>query len=80
MAKSKNHTAHNQTYKAHRRGIKKPVKQRYMSLKGVRETQPMQLLLLSSLLEHRRWCCGVCLYLRSRRLLRISSFLWFCES
>ena len=36
MAKSKNHTAHNQSYKAHKRGIQKPKKQRYMSLKGVR--------------------------------------------
>ena len=35
MAKSKNHTAHNQNKKAHRRGIKKPQKQRYASLKGV---------------------------------------------
>ena len=36
MAKSKNHTAHNQTYKAHRNGIKKPRKQKYSSRKGVR--------------------------------------------
>ena len=36
MAKSKNHTAHNQTYKAHKNGIKKPRKQRYSSRKGVR--------------------------------------------
>ncbi len=35
MAKSKNHTAHNQTYKAHRNGIKRPQKQRFRSLKGV---------------------------------------------
>ena len=35
MAKSKNHTAHNQTKKAHRNGIKKPSKQKYPSLKGV---------------------------------------------
>lgn len=35
MAKSKNHTAHNQTKKAHRNGIKKPKTQRYPSLKGV---------------------------------------------
>ena len=35
MAKSKNHTAHNQNKKAHRRGIKKPLRQRYASLKGV---------------------------------------------
>ena len=35
MAKSKNHTAHNQTHKDHRNGIKKPKRQRYRSLKGV---------------------------------------------
>ena len=35
MAKSKNHTAHNQNKKAHRNGIKKPVRQRYASLLGV---------------------------------------------
>merc|ERR1712032_917198 len=33
MAKSKNHTNHNQTYKAHRNGIKKPLRERYTSLK-----------------------------------------------
>ncbi|KAL8128718.1 hypothetical protein V2J09_017873 [Rumex salicifolius] len=35
MAKSKNHTAHNQSYKAHRNGIKKPRKQRNQSTKGM---------------------------------------------
>ncbi len=35
MAKSKNHTAHNQSYKAHKNGIKKPKKQKYSSRKGV---------------------------------------------
>ncbi|XP_060925589.1 60S ribosomal protein L29 [Limanda limanda] len=35
MAKSKNHTTHNQSRKAHRNGIKKPTSQRYESLKGV---------------------------------------------
>ncbi|GME71296.1 unnamed protein product [[Candida] boidinii] len=35
MSKSKNHTAHNQTRKAHRNGIKKPKTNRYPSLKGV---------------------------------------------
>ena len=35
MAKSKNHTANNQTYKAHRNGIKRVKKQRFMSLKGM---------------------------------------------
>ena len=35
MAKSTNHTAHNQSYKNHKNGIKKPKKQRYTSLKGM---------------------------------------------
>ncbi|KAJ1965696.1 60S ribosomal protein L29 [Dipsacomyces acuminosporus] len=35
MAKSKNHTNHNQNKKAHRNGIKKPKTHRYPSLKGV---------------------------------------------
>lgn len=35
MAKSKNHTAHNQSRKNHRNGIKKPVKHKYTSTKGV---------------------------------------------
>ncbi|XP_057648067.1 60S ribosomal protein L29-like [Chionomys nivalis] len=35
MAKSKNPTAHNQSLKWHRNGIKKPRSQRYKSLKGV---------------------------------------------
>ncbi|KAH0520446.1 60S ribosomal protein L29 [Microtus ochrogaster] len=35
MAKSKNHTTHNQSQKWHRNGIKKPGSQRYESLKGV---------------------------------------------
>ncbi|XP_036036211.1 60S ribosomal protein L29-like [Onychomys torridus] len=35
MAKSKNHTTHNQSQKWHRNGIKKPRSQRYKSLKGV---------------------------------------------
>jgi large subunit ribosomal protein L29e len=34
MAKSKNHTNHNQSRKDHRRGIKKPLRQRYQSLNG----------------------------------------------
>jgi large subunit ribosomal protein L29e len=34
MAKSKNHTAHNQSRKNHRNGIKKPGKVRFESLKG----------------------------------------------
>ncbi|ELK25077.1 60S ribosomal protein L29 [Myotis davidii] len=36
MAKSKNHTTHNQSRKWHRNGIKKPRSQRYESLKGLR--------------------------------------------
>ena len=35
MAKSKNHTAHNQTAKQHRNGIKKPSRQRYTSTLGM---------------------------------------------
>ncbi|KAJ6667711.1 hypothetical protein lerEdw1_016032 [Lerista edwardsae] len=35
MAKSKNHTTHNQSRKWHRNGIKKPRSNRYESLKGV---------------------------------------------
>ncbi|EPQ59372.1 hypothetical protein GLOTRDRAFT_109653 [Gloeophyllum trabeum ATCC 11539] len=35
MAKSKNHTNHNQNKKAHRNGIKKPKTNRTRSLKGV---------------------------------------------
>lgn len=38
MVKQKNHTARNQSYKAHRNGIKKPKRQRYSSLKGVRRS------------------------------------------
>eukprot|EP00228_Micromonas_bravo_P001882 CAMPEP_0203004354 /NCGR_PEP_ID=MMETSP1401-20130829/2349_1 /ASSEMBLY_ACC=CAM_ASM_000894 /TAXON_ID=38833 /ORGANISM="Micromonas pusilla, Strain CCAC1681" /LENGTH=57 /DNA_ID=CAMNT_0049745961 /DNA_START=70 /DNA_END=243 /DNA_ORIENTATION=+ len=35
MAKSTNHTAHNQSYKNHRNGIKKPKKGLKKSLKGM---------------------------------------------
>ncbi|EPT01450.1 hypothetical protein FOMPIDRAFT_1023322 [Fomitopsis schrenkii] len=35
MAKSKNHTNHNQSRKAHRNGIKTPTSHRTRSLKGV---------------------------------------------
>ena len=35
MAKSKNHTAHNQTYKAHKRGIQKVKVNKYSSTRGV---------------------------------------------
>ncbi|XP_068663716.1 large ribosomal subunit protein eL29z-like [Aristolochia californica] len=35
MAKSKNHTAHNQSYKAHKNGIKKARKHRHTSTKGM---------------------------------------------
>lgn len=35
MAKSKNHTTHNQGHKNHKNGIKRPKKTTYQSLKGV---------------------------------------------
>ena len=35
MVKQKNHTARNQTFKAHRNGIKRPKKQRFRSTKGM---------------------------------------------
>ncbi|PIA31253.1 hypothetical protein AQUCO_00700434v1 [Aquilegia coerulea] len=35
MAKSKNHTAHNQSAKAHKNGIKKPKRNRNSSTKGM---------------------------------------------
>ncbi|KAK4773157.1 hypothetical protein SAY87_028176 [Trapa incisa] len=35
MAKSKNHTAHNQSYKAHKNGIKKPRRHSKTSTKGM---------------------------------------------
>jgi large subunit ribosomal protein L29e len=35
MAKSKNHTTHNQGHKNHRNGIKRPKRQRYTSTKGM---------------------------------------------
>lgn len=35
MAKSKNHTVHNQSYKAHKNGIKKPRRHRHISTKGM---------------------------------------------
>jgi len=38
MAKSKNHTNHNQNYKAHRNGIKKPQAHRHKSRQGVRRS------------------------------------------
>jgi len=43
MAKSKNHTAHNQSYKNHRNGIKKQKKQKYSSTKGVSHTRELLL-------------------------------------
>lgn len=54
MAKSKNHTAHNQSYKAHRNGIKKPKKNKYTSRKGVS--------ILSVVFPFFTWSC--CLALR----------------
>ncbi len=38
MAKSKNHSTHNQGHKNHRNGIKLPPRNRYMSLQDVRNT------------------------------------------
>ncbi|KAK4527548.1 hypothetical protein GAYE_SCF41G5471 [Galdieria yellowstonensis] len=35
MAKSKNHTNHNQSYKAHKNGIKPPRQHRFQGRKGV---------------------------------------------
>lgn len=35
MAKSKNHTAHNQTRKQHKNGIHRPARQRFASTKGM---------------------------------------------
>ncbi|XP_043699235.1 60S ribosomal protein L29-1-like [Telopea speciosissima] len=35
MAKSKNHTTHNQSNKAHKNGIKKPKRHRHTSTKGM---------------------------------------------
>ncbi|KAG2195829.1 hypothetical protein INT46_010854 [Mucor plumbeus] len=35
MAKSKNHTNHNQIKKAHRNGLKKPIAHKYGSQKGL---------------------------------------------
>jgi large subunit ribosomal protein L29e len=46
MAKRKNHTARNQTAKAHKNGIKKPLDHKYKSLKGVRSPCACLLLLL----------------------------------
>lgn len=37
MSKSKNHSNHNQNYKNHRNGIKRPCRQRYASVLGVRK-------------------------------------------
>lgn len=42
MAKSKNHTANNQSRKAHRNGIKKPQKHKYISTKGVSNSRNTQ--------------------------------------
>ena len=49
MAKSKNHTAHNQTYKQHKNGIRKPRKFRQSSKKGVRQTAACTRVLLLKL-------------------------------
>ncbi|KAK4258666.1 hypothetical protein QN277_005089 [Acacia crassicarpa] len=39
MAKSKNHTTRNQSYKAHKNGIKKPKRHRHTSTKGFLRNQ-----------------------------------------
>eukprot|EP00878_Enallax_costatus_P039405 GHUV01045088.1.p1 GENE.GHUV01045088.1~~GHUV01045088.1.p1 ORF type:complete len:146 (-),score=30.07 GHUV01045088.1:141-578(-) len=50
MAKSKNHTAHNQSKKAHRNGIKRPQKHKYTSRKGVSApASPVRLLVAAYL-------------------------------
>ncbi|KAI2659519.1 60S ribosomal protein L29 [Labeo rohita] len=51
MAKSKNHTTHNQSRKWHRNGIKKPRTNRYESLKGVRDVFILQSFAAVSLLH-----------------------------
>lgn len=52
MAKSKNHTAHNQTYKQHKNGIKKQKKCRYTSRKGVRLDLMQQDITVNSFAVH----------------------------
>jgi large subunit ribosomal protein L29e len=37
MAKDKNHSSKNQNHKNHRNGIKKPLRNKYASLKGVNQ-------------------------------------------
>ncbi len=37
MAKDKNHSSKNQNHKNHRNGIKKPLRQRFATLKGVNQ-------------------------------------------
>lgn len=49
MAKSKNHTNHNQTKKAHRNGIKKPATNKYPNLRGVSEYDEF-------IADKWRWC------------------------
>uniref|UniRef100_A0A8D0J4V2 60S ribosomal protein L29 n=2 Tax=Sus scrofa TaxID=9823 RepID=A0A8D0J4V2_PIG len=49
MAKSKNHTTHNQSRKWHRNGIKKPRSQRYESLKGVSARNHTEVCLFGSI-------------------------------
>ncbi|RWV94182.1 hypothetical protein GW17_00043304 [Ensete ventricosum] len=58
MAKSKNHTAHNQSYKAHKNGIKKPRKHRHTSTKGV----PLLIYLIQSRMDPK--------FLRNQRYAR----------
>uniref|UniRef100_A0A8D2BBA9 60S ribosomal protein L29 n=1 Tax=Sciurus vulgaris TaxID=55149 RepID=A0A8D2BBA9_SCIVU len=56
MAKSKNHTTHNQSRKWHRNGIKKPRSQRYESLKGVSMLNNIKMSLPSSRCMSRAFC------------------------
>ena len=64
MAKSTNHTNHNQNKKAHRRGIKKDTRQRYASLKGcdpkfLRNRRRSQKMMNAKRFEASKWttCC-----------------------
>ena len=42
MAKSKNHTAHNQSRKDHRNGLRKPSAKRHMNMKGESDSVPVK--------------------------------------
>jgi len=59
MAKSKNHTNHNQNKKAHRNGIKRPLRKRHESTLGVSiwivPRNPSVLLITSISSQPARW-------------------------